>query len=237
MATVVVSAHFHTREEEFATAVEALLRDMGAKVDKIQNLHGTIAILGTDMTPKGMDAPLPLPLPIPAPTDAVEVDLPSVEDTEMTVAIAPSDTIAMSEPPPPVAPISSTGEVVLKNLSSVCAVPFCVDTSVPTSSLKVQGLSKIGDVLTFNYCSMSFKMPAEPPAGNPVRNTNPQYTDHSIRTMVDIVGKNADLIPVLLQLVDGPESCVVFGADLADVVGNGSADSLEKNSDGSLPTQ
>jgi hypothetical protein len=236
MATVVVSAHFHTREEEFALAVEALLRDMGAKVDKIQNLHGTIAILGTDMSPKSDSSPMPaIELP-DLPTPAVAVELPSTEETEMTVAIAPSDTIAMSEPvSPPAAP--STGEVILKNLSSVCAVPFSVDDSVPTSQLKVQGLSQIGDLLTFNYCSMSFKMPAEKPVGNPVRNTNPQYSDKTIRTMVDIVGKNADLIPVLLQLVDGPESCVVFGADLADIVGDVAVNALEKNPDGSLPTQ
>ncbi len=215
MSTVLICAHFHTREEDFAAAVEALLREMGAKVDKFQNLHGTITILGTDMSPhppKTMDVEIPL---APAPAAA--------EETEITVGIAPTDAVAVAAPPVP-SPAPLVGEVCLKNLSSVCAVPFRVDANLKCTELKVQDLqlSPDADQVAFSYCSMTFKLPVEKPGAN-VCNVNPEYAGVQIRSMVEFVGhSNLDLLPVLFKLVEATEggSCVVFGQDCTSQVDN-----------------
>ena len=207
MGTVLICAHFHTREEDFAVAVEALLREMGAKVDKFQNLHGTITILGTDMSPH------------PPKTVDVEIPLaPAESGPEITVGIAAADTVAVASPPVP-SPTPPTGEVCLKNLSSVCAVPFRIDSSMKCTELKVQDLqlSPDADQVAFSYCSMTFKLPVEKMGSN-VCNVDPEYGGAQIRSMVELMGhSNLDLLPVLFKLVEATEggNCVVFGQDVA----------------------
>src|SRR5271154_5751167 len=110
MTTITVSANFVSGEDSFTKAVEALLKGMGLRVQSLSTDSGHVFI-----TADQSDIELPGAKGPPA-------DLPS--GPELTIAIPAADVIASSEKLP-TAPY--TGEVSLKNLSSVCAVPFTVD--------------------------------------------------------------------------------------------------------------
>jgi len=205
MTTVTISARFVSGENNFATAAEALLKGMGLRVNSTSTDNGDVFITAdqSDIDLPGAKGP--------------SVDLPP--GPEITIAIPGADDIAASENPPVV---PSTGEVSLKNLSSACAVPFTVDESLKCSVLRVNELSPSpSNPVSFSYCGMSFKLPAEKP-GADVCNESPEYFDTSIRSMVEFVGTNSDNQPILFKLVpcsEGDSCSVVFGSDVVKLVG------------------
>jgi len=216
MATVLISAQFIAGENNFATAAEALLKGMGLKVGTILGDDGSISIIANQEDKQLMMPPIPPPVIVPEITP---------EETEITIAMPAADTIAAaadtSEPKKPEVINQISGQVALKSLSSSCLVPFIVDPLAQVSMLKVQGLSVSEGQIAFSYCGMSFKLTAEAPRGMPVCNTNPEYTETSIRSMVEFIGGKSDLQPVLFKVVNAlpeMECSVVFGGDMVNLV-------------------
>jgi len=206
--TVIINATFAPggdADKSFANAAEALLRGLGLTI------HATT-------TPDGH-------MVITAHQSASDVPAEITPSTpELTIDLPADSVIAASENPQEV-PTLEQGVVVLKNLSSACLVPFSVDRMLPATVLKVQDLSSTGELISFSYSGMSFKMPPtrgySRTTGVDVRNNAPEYTYMSIRLLVDFVGTNSDIQPILFKIVqcdDGEASCVVFGQDVASLV-------------------
>lgn len=140
---------------------------------------------------------------------------------ELTVAIAPSDAVAMNAPvlPPPTVDC----EVIVKSLSIDLAVPAKFDATMPTSQLVVSQVEKLGEMISFFYCGMLYKCPLYRADdnfgafGSDVCNTGSAGPD-SIRVVIQVVGSQTSY-PVLLMVVDGGSdaSVVMLGGDLAEM--------------------
>jgi len=199
----------------FQEAVESLLRSYGAQVNKLTSGDDHVLLRAYKETSCAepvkdhYDAPPSPELPQTTATDQAPA--------ELTVAISPSDAEAVATDPAPPPPPS--GEVHIKDLSSVNAVPFFVDPSLSHSQLKVQGLTVHEDHVTFSCFEMSFKFPLAKSSVLEVANVNPQVDDTSIRVMLELVGTGADTLPVVLKLVEDTNCGVVFGTDMSETVG------------------
>lgn len=236
MGSVVISACLPCDTvKQFEEVVTTLLRGYGAEVSVFNHVDGSIAIVASEKVPVKEPEPEVVSTPPPAEVDVPHVDTavapadshepaytipsptPGIPDLAVNLELdgagaPPADPVPEPELPPP-APV--TGEVVLKDLSNVCAVPFHVDNSVECSELVVQGLTVAADCVIFTYCGSTYKLPIASPS-NPalVYNANPHYTPTSIRVIADIVGSHEDGWPIIIKLVEGPECCVVFGRDV-----------------------
>lgn len=250
MNKIIVSADLpFATAEEFERVVQTVLRNLGATVSKHSD-DSSIVILACkkieDVVPTPADppvelppAPVELPPPVEVPAEepcSVEPPVPA-EFAKNPEPEAPQPEVHIAEPEEEIAPVKM-GEVVFKNLSTVCAVPFLIDRSVPCSELRVKELHVMGDIVSFEYCSMQFKFPVEKPSINTdVCNVNPSYTDTSIRVLPQLVGIDTHLMPILVKLTHAPEgsSCdVVFGSDVADTI----IQAMEKGSvNDSIPTK
>jgi hypothetical protein len=211
MGTIVVSAQFEcpVKERNFLQAVEALLRGLDADVAQFVGQNGVVMTSAQRLPPPE--------LPPPA-TDAPAVQT-AVEPETATTDL-------------PVVPTSPPSEVEIKNLSSVCTIPFSFDTSLPCSELYVQKLASLGESVAFDYCSMSYKFPVEKAVGESVIcNKDPQFTPTSIRALADF-RNGANALSLLLKLTEGDNCHVVFGQDAADMV----KQVMEKVGNDSLPT-
>lgn len=244
-----INLHINSsKQKEIGDALMAFLKDANLDVQQHDAGDHVVYIASDGPSPEtapavihSPDAVLPpiaaadIPVNVPGTVVPVEIAMGTIggPENELTVALSPQDVVAAATEPEPVekAEEHSGGELVLKNLSTVCTIPFCVNTSMPHSELKVQKLSPAGSEVSFSYCSMSFKFPVEKAeAQSVICNTNPQFTDTSIRAIACIDGKD---IPVLLKLVEGDECCVVFGQDVASAL----TQSSEKNNHGPVSTQ
>lgn len=256
MNKIIVSADLPCAAvEEFERVVQTVLRNLGATVSKHSD-DSSIVILACkkieDVVPTPADPPVELPPPVDVPAEepcSVEPPVPAEEPTIVPLDATPAEfaknpepeapqpEVHIAEPEEEIAPVKM-GEVVFKNLSTVCAVPFLIDGSVPCSELRVKELRVMGDIVLFEYCSMQFKFPVEKPSINTdVCNVNPSYTDTSIRVLPQLVGIDTHLMPILVKLTHAPEgsSCdVVFGSDVADTI----VQAMEKGSaNDSIPAE
>ena len=236
-----ITLHVHPKAHgEIKKHMVDLLKSHGFNIDHEHDADGHQIVVATEMDAAKNDDPSEVPA---AEINTAPVEVPAVDHSEpvaaseeptaeLTVAIDPASAVAAAadipatvpstelSPESPLVQASSglTGLVTVKSLSSVCNVSFCFDPSLPCSELKVKGLTPMGDYVSFEYCSISFKFPVEKPeAGGIVANTDPQYTDTSIRAVLNPVGTEVD-VPVLLKLVDGDECGVVFGQDMMAVI-------------------
>ena len=254
-----ITLHVHSKTHgEIKKHMVDLLKSHGFNIDHEHDADGHQIVVATEMDAAKNDDPSEVPA---AEIDTPPIEVPAVDHSapvateeptaELTVAIDPASAVAAAAIPVPDIPATVpstelspesplvqassglTGLVTVKSLSSVCNVSFCFDTSLPCSELKVKGLTSMGDYVSFEYCSISFKFPVEKPeAGGIVANTDPQYTDTSIRAVLNPVGTEVD-VPVLLKLVDGDECGVVFGQDMTAAI----TSALENGSNDQVPAQ
>lgn len=215
MGTVIISAHFDSGENTFADAAESMLRGMGATVSRTVGIDG-IAVFScrkdVAVTPSEPDHNTPVE------QSSCEPESP----TELVVNITDSDVVTLTEPVAEPQPDTCNIEcqAILKNLSSMCAVQAKIDSTYNISLLSVKKLQVCDDYAIFSYCDMSFRLPIEKTIVN-VCNINPIIYPGipSIRCMVQIVGSESDLVPVLFQLIDTDgECCAIFGNDTSAVI-------------------
>ncbi len=234
MGSVVITACLPCdKVKQFEEVVITLLRGYDADVSVFTHVDGSVSVMATekpcDVQEPVTTAPtvdlLPAPPPVVEPPAEVTYELPSptpgIPELEVDINLDPSHVLPTDPVPspelPPLPPV--TGEVVLKDLSNVCAVPFCVDHSVECSELVVQGLTVAADCVIFTYCGSTYKLPVASPMNSAlVYNANPQYTSTSIRVIADVVGSHGDGFPIIIKLVDGPECKVVFGRDVGEIL-------------------
>lgn len=230
--------HIDNSNDGCVEALTALLKERGYDVTstdgKIRFLSATL--IGVDSPAVDANpevAPLS-PAEIPAKPGEMEItlataDIPAApssvvqQDTVMGLEVpdcpeVPTEPAPQSEPEPaPSAPQPPTGELSIQSLSSVCLVPYTIDASRAASELHVNHLEVLGDYVSFVYCGMSFKYPVEKQdtLGATYLNVNPQFSDTTIRVVASVSDSNdGNVLPVLLKLVSGEKSGVVFGTDM-----------------------
>lgn len=230
---------------DFEKSVIEFLRSRGASVNVFNSddytmirsstaNHQTVPHPAEVPEPNVSDAPQDLPEPVEqnSPQDlAIELPL-NLASSEDPADNSTSDEIP-SQPTVPVTPLE--GEVCLRDLSSLYAVPFSVDLNKQFTELKVKELSDLGDHVSFVYCGLVFKFPV-PPSINGIVNSPVPPSSMSVRAMVEFVGSSIDLQPVLFNLVECAENeshCVVFGADMIEVVSS----AIEKKASSAAPIQ
>ena len=219
--------HLDTSEPHIVDALHIFLKDQGFAVSD-SSFGGNCVMTGSKMVSAEPQVELPAapeevpPEPIQAASmDAVPVVAPAAEPAPATIDV----TLSTGEVPD-IAPAPShtepasviTGELTILDLSSACRVPFDAGISQHASVLCAQNVKPMGDVVAFDYCGLSFKFPIKRTlVGDSVANLNPEFTDTTIRVSVAL-NSSPSAIPVLLQVVDSQECCVIFGSDMVDVI-------------------
>lgn len=147
------------------------------------------------------------------------IELPPEEIcSEPTVELPPPEVTSNPEPLQP-AFILPTDSVVIKSLSTLCAVPCCFDQELPHSKLLAENVVCHGDLVSFNYCGLSFKFPVEKNTDNGCnRNCIPSAT--TIRVVLSFLDCD-NSYACLLEVTEKPaesECAVIFGTDLLDML-------------------
>ena len=228
-----IVAHIQSNDQAVKDALTKLFRDFNLEPVTVTNNPSYSIMIASD--PKwGQQTDVAAPIEVPAfPADTISLplsvpatiaDIPAVE-APVEVAAEPTIELPAIAPPLPVVKIEPEpqgGSVVLKNLSTAADIPYKCDPGVACSELYVQNLKNEDGMVTFGFCSMTYRFPvAREYESLQCINTNPQYTDTTIRTLAvfGTPGNEEICIPVLLKLIDGSECHVVFGSDVQVPVG------------------
>lgn len=147
------------------------------------------------------------------------------------ITVPPADTMAMApavQEPAVSIPMTDTfsRECTVMSLSTECAVPTCYKPEQMFSDLLASDVvpSVDGTLISFKFCGNEYKFPIEKKDatsfGSIVCNSNPDYTNQSIRVALQFVGCTV-VYPCLLKVVQKTDTepySIIFGKDLEEVI-------------------
>lgn len=215
--------HVTSMDENLKHALTCLLEERGfsVAVNESNGLYfitaqaGQAALAPPPEAIAGSSAPAEMEFEIAKEISPESIPVPAPEPEELPV---PTPIAPPPEPLEPEMKAPLCGTMRLYNLSLSAVVPFEQDPTSTVSKLYVQNMNVIGDSVSFIFGLDAFRYPVERASEQNASyiNTDPQFTDSTIRILVTIndVDNIGRARPILLKLENGDECKVVLGTDL-----------------------
>ena len=244
MTTIIFNATVADGSNEFIAAIEELCNQRGTTVD-IKYPTSDVCIIIANKPPTGPSA---VSVPSDMPTEVQDSEQDSLEAPAVVIIKMPDEEIdsgatsseknddtqlgsmAISQP---------SGEVVVLSLTTACAIPTYLDCSRNTSKLYVSCVESAADCLIFEYCGSTFKFPIilESQANSHIMpdiinnfDEGSAVSNKMIRIVIQFT-ESTQTYPIAVELCEKMPNEVyhmVFGNDLAHMIGNANVSISEK---------
>lgn len=240
--------HIDTVDTEIAREIKAFLLNKNFEVadnDAGFNYHVILAKSCVSVAPSDTDADSDADVSTTQsftsllPPDEIDAVAPDVSTLGISgspadyTSVAQSDTPSSQSADAACEPYTNvSGEVCLLDISYLRKVQFTCNTESPYSVLCARNITKLSDVISFEFNGTTFKYPLakyysakdvncvnSPPAG---------FDDDTI--LVRCMLSDDDAVKsIFLRVIESEICCVVFGSDLIDAVQQSQAEKLQND--------
>lgn len=206
--------HLDSCDSDIKYALDNFLREKGFSVEhhdigKLCFLNAVAGASAIEQPPA--EQPVEEPSVDPGTMPSPSADLPAYEP-EVDLQVQAPDEVTNVPSPEPLAKHYVSGELIVRNLSAECKIPFDINPdNYMASELHVQNLTVENDFASFTYCGMQVKVPVLSTPG--IINVLLQIGEQNLTATLNLVAANECRVIIGADMISNPIISALYGKD------------------------